>query len=147
MDTNAPASECTVAIFEMQDRAAVIARLGEWKLERALERLDAVLGEEVAHLQERPTRAGGDLVYFFGAALGDEHRDRAREDHELHHVGLEELPEVAELRGAHRSRWSQRHGTARVDDQPGPIKFRHSSAPHPADCLPVPLPLSARRGQ
>ena len=65
MDTNAPASECTVAIFEMQDRAAVVARLGEWKLERALEQLDAVLCEALraapngAPLHQIDRAAGG----------------------------------------------------------------------------------------
>ena len=55
MDTTSPTIERTVAIFEMQDRDAVIARLGEWRLERALERLDAVLGEERSGgIDERP---------------------------------------------------------------------------------------------
>lgn len=65
MDTTSPTIECTVAIFEMQDRDAVIARLGEWRLERALERLDAVLGEALlaapngAPLHQIDRAAGG----------------------------------------------------------------------------------------
>ncbi|HET7845722.1 MAG TPA: hypothetical protein VFL14_16325 [Xanthomonadales bacterium] len=50
--------ERTVALFQMQDRAAALAQLGEWRLERALEKLDAALaatlgGRDGAHHVDR----------------------------------------------------------------------------------------------
>jgi len=46
--------ERTVALFEMHDRSAALAQLGEWRLERALEKLDAVLADTLS-----PVTGGG----------------------------------------------------------------------------------------
>jgi hypothetical protein len=50
--------ERTMALFQMQDRAAALAQLGEWRLERALEKLDAAL----AATSLVPGRHGGNHV-------------------------------------------------------------------------------------
>jgi hypothetical protein len=56
------AVERTVALFQMQDRAAALAQLGEWRLERAFEKLDSALA---GTLTGRP---GGDIHHIDRAA-------------------------------------------------------------------------------